>query len=421
METASISSTLFKWSIGIAIVWGVWFLLLKQINQFSRVRLFIIIGVLLSMAAPFLSPLLLSMAKTSATSLPFQAYLSIPELTINPSGQETNFSLSAAALYIVAIGSALLLFRILISLIRILTLIKTGKLNNCKSITIVEHNKSIPPFSFFSYCFVNPSSIPADKMELIVAHEIAHKKNGHSLDQVLMELIGVTQWFNPFYWMLKKSLIEIHEYQADGEVIAKSADSEKYMDSIVSVAFSGIALSLGNNFNKSLTIKRLAMMNTKKVKKHALPALVLSFLLVFTLVFTISCDRSETKISNVENETITTKSQETVEEDVFKVVENMPKFRGDKSHEMFRNYIAQNLKYPVIAFENGIQGKVFVSFIIEPDGSVSNVKVVKGVDPSIDKEAVRVVESSPKWEPGTQRGVNVRVQLTFPISFSLEK
>lgn len=300
METASIFSTLLKWSIGIAIVWCVWFLLLKRINQFSRVRLFIIIGVLLSMAAPFLSPLLLSMAKTSATSFPFQVYLSIPELTINPTGQETGFSLSTVALYIVAIGSALLLIRFFISLIKILTLVKTGKHNNRKNITIVEHNKGIPPFSFFGYGFVNPSNIPDDKMELIVAHEIAHKKHYHSLDQILMELIGLVQWYNPFYWMIKKTLIEIHEYQADDEVIAKSADSHKYMDSIISVAFSGIALSLGNNFNKSLTIKRLAMMNTKKVKKHVLPALVLSFLLIFSLVFTISCDKSGAEHSIVQ-------------------------------------------------------------------------------------------------------------------------
>lgn len=420
METASIFSTLLKWSIGIAIVWCVWFLLLKRINQFSRVRLFIIIGVLLSMAAPFLSPLLLSMAKTSATSFPFQVYLSIPELTINPAGQGAYFSLSTVALYIVAIGFALLLIKFFLSLIKILTLAKTGKRNKRKSITIVEHNKSIPPFSFFSYCFVNPSSISADKMELIIAHEIAHKKHYHSLDQILIELIGLVQWYNPFYWMLKKSLIEIHEYQADDEVITKSIDSHKYMDSIISVAFSGIALSLGNNFNKSLTIKRLAMMNTKKVKKHALPALVLSFMLIFSLVFTISCDKSEAENSIVqESQKIEGKSSISNNE-VFIVVENMPKFRGDKSHGIFRGYIAENLIYPENAIENGIQGNVFVSFIVEPDGSVSNVEVVRGVDPSIDKEAVRVVESSPKWEPGTQRGINVRVQFTFPIAFSLE-
>ncbi|HCY00051.1 MAG TPA: M56 family peptidase, partial [Bacteroidales bacterium] len=182
----------------------------------------------------------------------------------------------------------------------------------------------------------------------------------------------------------------------------------------------GIALSLGNNFNKSLTIKRLAMMNTKKVKKHVLPALVLSFLLIFSLVFTISCDKSGAEHSIVQESKEMESKSSISNGEVFVVVENMPKFRGDKSHEIFRGYIAENLKYPVIALENGIQGKVFVSFIVEPDGSVSNVEVVRGVDPSIDKEAVRVVESSPKWEPGTQRGINVRVQFTFPIAFSLE-
>jgi protein TonB len=100
----------------------------------------------------------------------------------------------------------------------------------------------------------------------------------------------------------------------------------------------------------------------------------------------------------------------------------MPKFKGDDSKEqtIFRSYINENLKYPEIAAENGIAGKVFVSFIIETDGTVSTVKVEKGVDPSLDKVAIRVVESSPKWEPGTQKGKIVRVQYTMPITFSLE-
>ena len=81
---------------------------------------------------------------------------------------------------------------------------------------------------------------------------------------------------------------------------------------------------------------------------------------------------------------------------------------------------AKQLIYPEIAAENGIQGRVFVSFVVEPDGSVSNVRVVRGVDPALDREAIRVVKSSPRWTPGRQRGRPVRVTFTFPIIFVLQ-
>ena len=83
-------------------------------------------------------------------------------------------------------------------------------------------------------------------------------------------------------------------------------------------------------------------------------------------------------------------------------------------------YIAKNLRYPEIAAENGISGRVFVRFVVEPDGSVTNVEVVRGVDPALDAEAKRVVLSSPKWAPGKQRGKPVRVSFTFPINFVLQ-
>lgn len=114
------------------------------------------------------------------------------------------------------------------------------------------------------------------------------------------------------------------------------------------------------------------------------------------------------------------KKEEVVEEDEpFLVVEDMPTFNGKEAAIGFREYVGKNLKYPDVAQENGIQGTVFISFVVEPTGSVTNVKVLRGVDPSLDKEAIRIVQSSPKWSPGKQRGKSVRVSFTFPIKFQL--
>ena len=103
---------------------------------------------------------------------------------------------------------------------------------------------------------------------------------------------------------------------------------------------------------------------------------------------------------------------------VFDVVEEMPQFPGGQAALL--EYLAKNIKYPVVAEENGVQGRVIVTFVVERDGSITDVKVVKSVDPSLDKEATRVVKSMPKWQPGKQNGSAVRVKYTVPVQFRLQ-
>lgn len=111
--------------------------------------------------------------------------------------------------------------------------------------------------------------------------------------------------------------------------------------------------------------------------------------------------------------------EEEAEPEIFFVVEDMPDFQGG-GQEAFRRWIAENLKYPTMAAESGIQGRVFVQFVVNEDGSVSDATVVRGVDPILDREAIRVVMASPKWTPGRQRDQPVRVAFTFPINFVLQ-
>ena len=103
---------------------------------------------------------------------------------------------------------------------------------------------------------------------------------------------------------------------------------------------------------------------------------------------------------------------------VFDVVEEMPSFPGGQGALM--QYLASNIKYPVVAQENGVQGRVIVSFVVERDGSITDVKVARSVDPSLDREAQRVVKSMPKWKPGKQNGSAVRVKYTVPVVFRLQ-
>ncbi len=103
---------------------------------------------------------------------------------------------------------------------------------------------------------------------------------------------------------------------------------------------------------------------------------------------------------------------------VFDVVEQMPSFKGGDAALM--EWLSKNIKYPVVAEENGIQGRVVATFVVERDGSITDVKIVKSVDPSLDKEAVRVLKSMPKWIPGRQNGQPVRVKYTVPVTFRLQ-
>jgi len=106
------------------------------------------------------------------------------------------------------------------------------------------------------------------------------------------------------------------------------------------------------------------------------------------------------------------------ENKVFDVVEQMPSFPGGMGALM--SWLGQNIKYPVIAAENGVQGRVIVQFVVEKDGSITDVKVAKSVDPSLDKEAARVVKAMPHWIPGKQNGSAVRVKYTVPVTFKLQ-
>lgn len=103
---------------------------------------------------------------------------------------------------------------------------------------------------------------------------------------------------------------------------------------------------------------------------------------------------------------------------VFDIVEQMPMYPGGPSAMM--KFLSENIHYPVVAQENGVQGRVTVAFVVERDGSITDVHVARGVDPSLDKEAVRVVKSMPKWQPGKQNGSTVRVKYNVPVLFRLQ-
>lgn len=426
MEPITFLSFIIKSSLAIFVVWGLWILALRRINRFAVVRFTIMVGVILAIASPLVVPMFSKSLPQSVATIAAQFSVSVPEVVISRNSNTSTFNW-LDILFVSYLSVALIfLFRFLVQLVKIGYLVKKGKCIHNKGITLVKHEKNLPPFSFLTYCFINPNQIPSDKIDVIIQHERAHIQWNHSVDIIILEIVGIFQWFNPFYWMIRRALVELHEYQADEFVLTSSSNQQLYMESIVSLAFNGIALSLGNNFNKSLTLKRLAMMNTKKVGRLAIPALALSFAVAVGTIFTISCSKGNEIEAELETvvtaRNLSASTNKSNDETVFVVVEEMPVFDNDETKEFvkFRQYLAKNLRYPEEAAKNGIQGRVFVSFVVDTDGNVTKVKVVRGVEPALDNEAVRVIQSSPKWKPGKQRGENVNVSFTFPIIFVLQ-
>ena len=120
------------------------------------------------------------------------------------------------------------------------------------------------------------------------------------------------------------------------------------------------------------------------------------------------------EITNIENVVVEDIEKE---DEIFQVVEAMPEFPGGTAELM--KWLQKNIKYPSIAAENGVQGRVIVQFVVNKDGSIVDPVVLRSVDPYLDKEAIRVVKSMPKWKPGEQRGKPVRVKFTLPVMFRL--
>ncbi|HUS85868.1 MAG TPA: M56 family metallopeptidase, partial [Bacteroidales bacterium] len=258
-------------------------------------------------------------------------------------------------------------------------------------------------------------------------------------------------------YLFERSLKAVHEYQADDKMLIGGENPVNYQQMIMNQLFSTNIFTLNNAFSgSSLIKKRMIMMTKKRSGKFAglKLLLVLPLILMFFMGFSCKSENIETLLPAEEiKEGLETKSltgeletkelkdvlekeqiivsydfktldivsnKEVLEEkEIFVVVEEMPTFMGGDVNK-FREWVQRNVQYPPVARENGIQGKVFVMFVVREDGSVSDAQIIRGVDPSLDDETLRVVNSSPAWAPGKQRGVCVNVRYSISVNYQLQ-
>lgn len=474
---------LFESGISLSLFALVYFLFLRRETFFNVNRWFLLVSVGFSailpiLHIPFYAPQATVLPEVTVT--PYINLLSSVTIygTALTHGAE-QFVLNYSMLgYMYLLGVVIFTGIFLLRIYQIIRLIAQNRVVSEGKIRLVVLDREISPFSFLNYIFVSKDLQNTKGWEKMLEHERQHIHQGHTFDVLVLEFIAVIQWFNPFFWMFRRALRENHEFLADQAVISHGTAPSWYKQILIN-QYVGDQIIIANNFNYSLIKTRIKMMSKIKSRKITHVKILIGFVMAASLIAVFACEQKESvkaeKDSNVSSVTLVTdghplqisgdaagidklkqiitesddyelkpdsvtgqlkiasknnkvgevtvttigqKQSVGANDQLFFIVEEMPEFPDGQL--ALRKFIAQSIKYPVQALEKGIQGKVFVNFVVEKDGSVGAIKIARGVDPSLDAEAMRVVGSLPKWIPGKQKGVTVRVSYTIPINFVLQ-
>ena len=423
-------------------VFYLFYKLLMSRDTFHRFNRFALLGLLvLSSVLPLVEVSVNRPAPVHETMLTLEQLLLLADVQTEGEAvaQPTTALWVRVALLVYLAGIVFFAVRNLWSLGRLAVLLRHGHLEQLadwlpgrtENVRLVVHNRDIAPFSWMRYIVLSRKDLEENGREILI-HELAHIRNHHSWDLLLADLCIFVQWFNPAAWLLKQELQTIHEYEADDTVLREGVDAKKYQMLLIKKAVGTRLYSMANSFNHSSLKKRITMMLKEKSSPWArvkyLYVLPLAALAVSAFarpeVSAVADELSSAKVNDLvasmktnQVETASVAVKDTLTP-VFEVVERMPQFPGGVAAQV--EYFKKNLRYPAEAKKAGTQGRVVVQFFVNKDGSISNVKVLRGVDPALDAEAVRLVNSMPKWKPGMQKGKAVTVKYTVPVLFKLD-
>ena len=467
--------TPLKSSFCLAVFYLFYRLLLSRetFHRFNRIALLGIL--LLSCLLPFVEVSVRRPVEMYQTMMTWEQWLLLTDLagteTHAVQVQENVVTWIQGLLLVYLFGILFFMLRNIYSLFGLWVLLKSGRREKVSDyvVTVVKavlivHEREISPFSWMRYIVISQKDLHENGRE-ILTHELAHIRNRHSWDLFAADICIFFQWFNPAAWLLKQELQNIHEYEADETVINEGVDARQYQLLLIKKAVGTRLYSMANSFNHSKLKKRITMM----LKEKSSPWARLKYLYVLPVaaiavtafarpevsetVEEISAVKVndltaivETKVAessgqllpaqSVPKDSVNRKSKVAVQqmdelvvvgyaskdsvkdrEPVFNVVEQMPSFPGGM--EALMQYLAKNMRYPVEAQKNKVQGRVVVGFIVSKDGDIKKAHILRGVDPELDAEAIRVIESMPRWMPGMQRGKAVAVSYTLPVMFRL--
>ncbi|NIM58998.1 MAG: hypothetical protein GTO16_08665, partial [Candidatus Aminicenantes bacterium] len=276
---------LFEVSVSLALFYSIYWLFLKKETFFAVNRLFLISSILFSFIVPFINASFIKISSPIASRQLIERTYFFGQTA---STQSKTMGIFDILWLVYLIGAGLFLFRLLYKLLKLQILIKKSSVQKINGINVVFIEKDLAPFSFFNFVFVNRSNISGDDFNRIVAHEMIHIRQYHSVDLLVMELLTILQWFNPFVWPYKESLKETHEYLADNAVIAQGCNAAKYQLLIFEQHVGVKLFEFANNFNHSLIKRRITMMTKRKSKRWAKFKVLLILPLLSFLVLTFA-------------------------------------------------------------------------------------------------------------------------------------
>jgi TonB family protein len=449
---------LLKSSFWLAAFYLVYKAFLQKETLFAFNRFFLLTGMIASLIMPAVV-----VYRTVRMDVPLaDNLLALPVSPVIHQVQTVSWStlIQRTLLVLYGIGIIILIIRTVIALFPLLKEIRNHSGEGC----LIFSHLYPTPFSFGKYIFI-PDGIRSKEMELILRHESTHTKELHYIDLWLVKGLCTLQFFNPLAWLYVKAVQDNCEFIADSRTIENPALKEEYLHLLVRYSTAQQFNSLSLHFAFPLILKRIKIMKQQKSNKLAslksLAVLPLAGIIMVGYAQTKVVEQQPIKVEKsivtnpllAQNTTPTQKKTATKvkittttaqaqpastnevvvvgyastdnengnassknNDEIFIVVEEMPRFDGDVSQ-----YLARNIKYPVDAQRRGVQGRVICQFVVEKDGSISSVQVIRSIDPLLDAEACRVIYGMPKWVPGKQRGIVVRVKYTLPIYFKLSK
>lgn len=491
-------------SVILALFYIIYFLLLRNERFFTEIRGFLLLSLCTAILLPFIKiPYTVLVEAVENTVI--AGDLSFVSGSVEPViKQESFFTLSTIVFLIYLLVASILFIRSLIKVGQIYRMISGKQYTVIDNFKIVLLGQSIPAFTFFGYIVINREEFNNESRQNILAHEKVHAQQKHWIDLLLVELMTIIFWFNPFVWLFQLALKQTHELLADDGVIAHGYNIGQYQALLINQLMGAEVVGLANNFNYSINKKRMIMMSKDKSPKNRRYKLLMMFPVIVAVVifnlrieevhakeatvaevhkqetvkitgvvlanddkpipgatvlvegtsigtvtnfngeFELSIVKSaninvsfialETKKISVEDFVLNGKKtdkgyflkiklkaeneQPLAEDDVHVLVDEKPVFPGGDL--AMRKHIARTVKYPREAQKKGIEGKVLVTFVINKLGEVEKARVMRSVCPSIDKEAIRIVSTLPKWIPGKMDGSPVNVSYTIPLSFGLQ-
>jgi len=410
--------------------------LMRHETYFKLNRMLLLLMVLSSAIIPFLtSPQAIQPFKQVRLEPIFRSKEILHE-PIQPNDVQTAIQLSAPASktirpvtipikiilgYIYLTGALISILLLLYSIVSVLLLFRKARKSTLNGFRLRVVTDDIPAFSFGRTILISQHDYDLHS-EAIIIHEQSHIRLGHIYDLMLMEMVKIIFWFNPLVYSMIRDLKEIHEFQADDYTLHTGIDATQYQLLIIQKCVGYQKFALANSFNHCQIKNRITMMNKQKTSKAGiwkvatfLPLLALLLMAFGKMGENLPLESHANQVILNQEKTNAKDTTTQTKEKVYAIVEVMPEFPGGEM--ALRKYLSENVQYPKEATAKGIQGKVFVNFIVNSEGKILDAKVIRGVSPSLDAEGLRVIRAMPNWKPGKEKGVAVSVRYTLPIRF----